>query len=1209
MSFKGIDIDNIIHCIRDSVHSAHTEEDLRVRVSACIEEKIIKPLGITTYGKYEYTLVSGVRPDALYGHVIVEYKAPGKLSREGDIARAKEQVINYIMKEARSKEEWGRYLGIIISDRIAFVRYDRPRNQWILRGPYEISRETLIKVIEAIRGLSRKSLDADHLLEDFGSKSPVARQVVRVLYRKLSEALNDKKHAKVEVLFQDWLRLFRQATGYDPEKLKEIKELAELYSLAGKVNYDRLLFSVHTYFALIMKLLAAEVVYLYGRGKFLKSYVAELEDAYMQGGSEALRNMMTELEGGGLFRKLLGITNFLEGDYFAWYLEVLDEELADAVALVLRTLENYEPATPHLEPEFTRDLFKRLYQNLIPGDLRHHLGEYYTPDWLAELVLDEVGLTDEKLEEMGRDDPLKPLGIRVLDPACGSGTFLIAYLKRLRMYAEKHFLLDVLAEYALKNVVGYDLNPLAVLTARANYLLAIGDLLAHVKGEHELPVYLADSIMVEARSTLVGQVYVLRTAAGHFEIPVEVVEGNLLNEILGIIEETVPLKYSEEEFASRLRRKLGKDSNIVSALKDLYRTFRKLEEEGKDRVWASILRNTFAPLVKGKFDYVVGNPPWVNWENLPEEYRKISEFLWKKYGLLGRGRGLGKVKRDLAMLFLARCFDLYLRDGGILGFLIPFTVFKTQAGAGFRSYIASWKINMIHDTVTLYPFEGAVNRASAIVVEKSRPTTPSRELKVRHVVWINKYGGPIPTNMPLEEVLKVTRREEMVMMPLGKTPDAPWMQITEKAKRAVEKVLNYPAPRTYEAHAGVYTAFNQIYYVKVLDKDGYLIITNPPEPGQKKSAKQVTVKIEPDLVYPLIRGRDVKKWRVSYKDRYAIVPHDPKTGKPIPEENIKMNCPKTYEYFYTYKSELENRSIHRLWGKDNPFYSVYDIGAYTFALYKVVWKRIAGAITGKATEFACAVAGPKSILDVPKPVIPDDGTILIPLDNADEAYYIAGVLNSTIARAIIASYTYELRQETHIVENVKIPKYAGDDVQKRIAELSKKAHELAEEIYGKGRNYLTSELSRVESELDRAVAQLYGITEEELEEIKRVYNILRGEFSEEESEEEEEVFARPSVYFVKTDVRPGVRDYITVRVSTEGLGKLKLSLKAPWGMKELVLPDGEHKIEVPPLERGNYSVGYSWVCGEYSGEGSVDIVVGELKSPKRGFSQQFLGDI
>jgi len=99
-SIPTLDMDDILNCFKTGVRRATREEEVRVWVSQCIEEKILKPLGITQYGHYEYTLVSGARVDALYGHVMVEYKAPGKLSSNQDLARAKEQLIRYITEEA-----------------------------------------------------------------------------------------------------------------------------------------------------------------------------------------------------------------------------------------------------------------------------------------------------------------------------------------------------------------------------------------------------------------------------------------------------------------------------------------------------------------------------------------------------------------------------------------------------------------------------------------------------------------------------------------------------------------------------------------------------------------------------------------------------------------------------------------------------------------------------------------------------------------------------------------------------------------------------------------------------------------------------------------------------------------------------------------------------------------------------------------------------
>ncbi|MGB9827384.1 MAG: Eco57I restriction-modification methylase domain-containing protein, partial [Thermosphaera sp.] len=379
-----------------------------------------------------------------------------------------------------------------------------------------------------------------------------------------------------------------------------------------------------------------------------------------------------------------------ERDEYAMYLDLLEKLYNISLkALPPQSYGEFEPATPQLEPESARDLLKRLYQQLVPEDIRHSLGEYYTPDWLADFLLDEVGLTRDYLEKLGSENPLKPLELRGLDPACGSGTFLVRYIARLRDYVREHYLEDIMLDYLLENVVGYDLNPLAVLTARTNYLLVIADLPR--RGSIEIPIYLTDSLMVERRTTLTGSVYVLRTVAGEFQLPMGIVDKGLLSDILNEITSALRNRYSVEDFRNRVKYRFKDVSNDeLKILGDLYKTLLKLEEEGKDDIWVSIIRNAFAPILKGKFDYIVGNPPWVNWENLPEAYRETSKILWSQYGLaeIKGKRGLGKVKRDLAMLFLVRCFDLYLKPGGRHGFLMPFTVFKTQAGAGFREFLA-----------------------------------------------------------------------------------------------------------------------------------------------------------------------------------------------------------------------------------------------------------------------------------------------------------------------------------------------------------------------------------------------------------------------------------------------------------------------------------------------------------------------------------------
>jgi type II restriction/modification system DNA methylase subunit YeeA len=519
-------------------------------------------------------------------------------------------------------------------------------------------------------------------------------------------------------------------------------------------------------------------------------------------------------------------------------------------------------------------------------------------------------------------------------------------------------------------------------------------------------------------------------------------------------------------------------------------------------------------MLNGKFDFIIGNPPWIAWENLPEQYRESSKNLWKNYKLaeFRGGTGMGKAKKDLSMLFLVRSFNLYLKEGGKLGFLMTFTIFKSQAGAGFRKYlINNTKIHIIHDLVTLRPFEGAINRTGAIVVEKTqgKDTINAQRANmggVKHIIW---DGKQIPPDTTLEEVLRTTRRYNAVMIPLIlNDPSSPWMQTTQHIIHAIRKIIN--GEQYYEAHAGVYPGINQIYYVKILKKtpDNYLIITNPSESGQKKKVKQIEAKIEPDLVYPLIRGRDIKKWFVDFKGRYIIMPVDSQ-GRDINLNNMKIKYPYTYNYFYTFFNDLINRGGEPYKSKLKPykeipfqeaekvappFYWIFN-AKHSLAPYKVVWQRIAGAITGKAVSFACAVIEPiKGI-----PLIPDDGTILIEAGTRDEAYYIAGFLNSLIVRTIIASYTYELRQETHIADIIKIPKFdPNNQFHVNLSNLSQKAHELTICIFANDKpDYCLKinaekELNSIENKIDFIVAKLLELSENDLERFRDMMSILSG---------------------------------------------------------------------------------------------------------------------
>ena len=128
---------------------------------------------------------------------------------------------------------------------------------------------------------------------------------------------------------------------------------------------------------------------------------------------------------------------------------------------------------------FDEDIFKHIYQEIVKRGERHRTGEYYTPEWLAEMTLNEA------INELEGSDEKKIISI--LDPACGSGAFLTNAITLLKKRGCS-------LENILNNVCGMDLNPLAVAISRANYVLALGKLIEKRTGPIFIPVFMADSI-------------------------------------------------------------------------------------------------------------------------------------------------------------------------------------------------------------------------------------------------------------------------------------------------------------------------------------------------------------------------------------------------------------------------------------------------------------------------------------------------------------------------------------------------------------------------------------------------------------------------------------------------------------------------------------------------------------------------------------------
>ncbi|HEY2032756.1 MAG TPA: N-6 DNA methylase [Rhizomicrobium sp.] len=1067
--------------LTEIVDGQASEEDVRIAVASRISA-FAKDAQLTLRARHEYGLAGG-RIDSKYGGLIIEYKRPSggdRLDAHGS-GRGTKAVVEQIRGrfEDFAKGETvpiEKVLGVGLDGRyILFARYRG--NKFDAEQPMAVSPISMRRLFRAVLSLGARghSFTAENLVRDFGNKSLKAQHGVSVLYNTLLKTASPK----AKVFFHQWTVLFGEVCGYDVTSENEkIAKLAESYGIKNP-KAAQLLFALQTYYAIVMKFLAAEIA-----ATFTPLGTSIVRQCAASSSSSKLSSLVQRLEQGGIWTEL-GISNFLEGDLFSWYLAAWDDGTASVVRTIAEALIEYDPATLSVDHFDNRDLLKHLYQQLFPRTVRHDLGEYYTPDWLAERLTDQIGFDG---------NPSK----RVLDPGCGSGTFLVEAINRCKeWYAENRlecgFDEAEFAKRVLNNIVGFDLNPLAVMAARVNYLLAVRDLLKYVD-QIELPVYLCDSIRTPSEyGSLFENQRRLKTSVAEFIIPAEVTgDWGKLRKYAEILEECVRDDYSPNEFLERCKREKIALSDKPEHVA-LFSILVKLQRGGQDGIWARIIKNAFAPLLLDKFDFILGNPPWVNWESLPDDYRQDLKSVWNRYDLLtldGAAGRHGGGKKDLAMLFVYVCIERYLRSGGQLGFVITQSVFKTKgAGDGFRrlSYKTGESRTYIHpllveDLSRIQVFEGATNATALFVAQKSAKRF---EYPVEYKLW----SGPsrISQSLELSEVIDTTTRMDMDAAPIEDGDlQSPWLSLPKSSSRAVRNIIG---KGVYKAYEGANTGgLNGVYWVHTLEKKAAnSLVENLHDIGKIK-VEHVTRSIENEYIKPLLRGRDISPWSAEPSLEILFV-QDAENKIGITESKLKKDAPKLFSYLKLFegdkgakkKGTLRGRKLfQRYFSPDDPFYTMYNIGPHTLAKHKVVWRDMG------LTVQAAVVTGE---------VCPEHHVMFVPTRSDDEAHYICAVLMSTPCKLAIAAYTTNTGKSTHVTEHIKLPRYSNsNNLHGRIAQISKECHKRVER---------GNDLLDLQDTLDRAVASLWGLSEGDTKRIQKAwkqFSALRAEVISDEEE-------------------------------------------------------------------------------------------------------------
>lgn len=1067
-----------------------TEADFR-REAARILEHSCTAAELTIIPRDEFSVARG-RVDSVYNRLILEYKKPGVL-RDSNETRANRDVINqvkdYILDVGKRERREAVRLAGVATDGFHLVFVRRVGEGWTVDDPVKVNAASTERFLRLLFSLSvGAALVPENLVDDFGPKHRRTQTAVRAIYR----GLMTSKSPLVGKLFEQWRVFFAEATDYKEwseriESKPEFRAFVKSLWTTDEIKHldaARVFFVLHTYYALLIKLVASMAVARFAGGSSQPlAQIAALE-------GEDLRQSFKDLEDGGIFKQY-GIRNFLEGDFFGWYLAAWNKDIEEGVHSLVQRLAEYDPGALELAPENARDLLKKLYHYLLPREIRHDLGEYYTPDWLAErLIRQTLGLGSTR-------DPVVNPSTRVLDPACGSGTFLVILIKFMKRAVEKGRIgaREALGQI-LRNVVGFDLNPLAVIAARTNYLIALGDLLKARDGEIDIPVYQADSVLWPEREAIPqgkgqyrisydGDVYRLRTAVGEFLVPSLFAERHRIDVLANVLDESVESGVTEDVFLMRLTDAAGlmpeEIENVGVRLKALYRGLRDLHRDGLNGVWARIVKNQFAPvfLSLDPVQYVVGNPPWVNWENLPDEYRRSTMPLWNHYGLFPKRDKametiLGAAKYDISTLMTYAAGDRYVKRGGRLGFVLPQNLFKSaKAAQGFRRFLlpdgTPFGPFVVEDMVELHPFEGAQNRTATAVFIKGH----SVRYPLSYQYWRKRthgHGSAIGFDTPYDDVTseKVTFRDWRAEPVNLRDLTSAWITARPKALKALHRVLS---ASSYQARAGTFTGgANAVYWLELIgERPGGLVIVGNVTESARRKVNRTQAAVEKDLVFPLLRGADVSRWSAKPSLSIIVTHEKGQRLKAIPEARMQRDYPKAFSYLQRFEKMLRQRAAFKRYFKaDAPFYSIFNIGDYSFALWKVVWREQASGLT------AAVVSAQNR-----RPIIPDHKLMMVGVDSEAEAHFLCATLNSAPARLAVKAYAIDIQMDTHVLENIAVPKFSPDSkTHRRLAELSESAHDATNKDH-------QDDVSAIQEEIDQWATKLWDLSDDELAEIKR----------------------------------------------------------------------------------------------------------------------------
>ena len=628
------------------------------------------------------------------------------------------------------------------------------------------------------------------------------------------------------------------------------------------------------------------------------------------------------------------------------------------------------------------DIFRTIYQEMVSPATRHALGEFFTPPPLARKMVEES----------------YSLGQYVLDPACGSGTFLVEILNFIEsenISAEKK--ID-----AVSKIYGFDVNPIAVLVSRSNLLLLTDKLFKNPRNI-SINIYLTDSlnpidefqsIVKDKKANMEHKIYSIEKWSDfgeveRFNMPA-INDSLLINkkffkypEKFGVLLKELDKNLSKTFEFEKLLEKIynnvdnawlnevceGKTSKkLGDNFKYIAKKFYNLVVDDKNHIWAYLLYNAIGvrkmrETIDG-VDLIIGNPPWITINSiLSYDYKNYIKQISRDLDLYMGGKHTPNT--ELCSIFFYKTSKLYLRKNGKIFFVTTASIETGDQHSKYRLFEG-------FNDIFLWKFENDVFRIHNICIGATySDQTLLDRLKIK-VKFFDVYQKN--KNWIFEE------KDKNIYVPYNYYT----VQEENRAKRLIpinelDILLPYEESFYKDKFNRGADLFPRIFYFIKRNKEGKIIPDKSLQTHSPWDFYPLDVyNIEDKYIYSVCKSTELVPFYLL-KQMKCFIPVEREDHK-YHKDSISPGAKEVFEKFKKIYQNIQkdnDREITDLWERLN--YHNCLSNSMQFSKLKVIYNS-----TGSIVK--SAVINEDTIIDT--------SLYYFGLDNINEAYYLCAILNS-----------------------------------------------------------------------------------------------------------------------------------------------------------------------------------------------------------------------